>query len=99
MSDEAPVTAAQAVEFFRRKGADGPCPICNGAKWLLHSGVDRGVDVFRVPRQVDYVVSNLQVYVMICENCGFVRQHVRDLVDGTMNPPSGGLFIPSGEPE
>ena len=54
-----------------------------------------GVDVFRVPRQVDYVVSNLQVYVMICENCGFVRQHVRDLVDGTANPPSGGLFLPT----
>jgi len=30
---------------------------------------------------------------MICENCGFVRQHVRDVVDGTMNPPSGGLFL------
>ena len=28
-----------------------------------------------------------------CENCGFVRQHVRDVVDGTMNPPSGGLFL------
>jgi hypothetical protein len=98
MSDQPPATAAQAVEFFRLKGADGPCPICRSAKWLLHSGVDRGVDVFRVPRQVDYVLSNLQVYVMICENCGFVRQHVRDLVDGTMNPPSGGLFVQSGQP-
>ena len=103
MDEAPPATAEQAVEFFRRKGADGPCPICRSAKWLLHSGVDSGagggVDVFRVPRQMDYVVSNLQVYVMICENCGFVRQHVRDLVDGTMNPPSGGLFMPSGEPE
>lgn len=98
MSDHPPATAAQAVEFFRLKGADGPCPICRSAKWLLHSGVDRGVDVFRVPRQVDYLVSTLQVYVMICENCGFVRQHVRDLVDGTMNPPSGGLFVQSGHP-
>ena len=98
MSDTPPVTAEQAVEFCRPMGADGPCPICRCAKWLLHSGIGRGVDVFRVPRQVDYVVSNLQVYVMICENCGFVRQHVRDLVDGTMNPPSGGLFI-LGQPE
>lgn len=95
MSDHPPATAEQAIEFFRRRGADGPCPICRHPKWLLHSGVDRGVDVFRVPRQVDYVVSNLQVYVMICENCGFVRQHVRDLVDGAVDPP-GGLFLPTG---
>ena len=95
MSDQPPATAEQAIEFFRRKGADGPCPICRHPKWLLHSGVDRGVDVFRVPRQVDYVLSNLQVYVMICENCGFVRQHVRDLVDGAIDPP-GGLFLPTG---
>ena len=94
MSDHPPASAEQAIEFFRRKGADGPCPICRHPKWLLHSGVDRGVDVFRVPRQVDYVVSNLQVYVMICENCGFVRQHVRDLVDGAIDPP-GGLFLPT----
>ncbi len=94
MSDHPPATAEQAIEFFRRKGADGPCPICRHPKWLLHSGVDRGVDVFRVPRQVDYVVSNLQVYVLICENCGFVRQHVRDLVDGAIDPP-GGLFLPT----
>ena len=94
MSDHPPATAEQAIEFFRCKGADGPCPICRHPKWLLHSGVDRGVDVFRVPRQVDYVVSNLQVYVLICENCGFVRQHVRDLVDGAIDPP-GGLFLPT----
>lgn len=52
------------------------CPFCNNINWFL---IDRetmaGILEFTENRK-------LTTYTLACTNCGFVRQHLRAVVDG-----------------
>jgi hypothetical protein len=73
-------------EYFDRRGVhDRPCPICEVDDWGVYKSDTGDLSLVRVPRgkrPMSNPPSALRLYVMVCRNCGFVRQHARRYVDG-----------------
>jgi len=86
MTDQpAPSPVEILEEFFARKNVpDRPCPICEVDDWGVCESGTSDLSLIGVAR--DTPTKNppptMRLYVMVCQNCGFVRQHARRLVEG-----------------
>lgn len=52
------------------------CPFCKNVKWFFLSEKDK-FPVIMLPD-----LNNYATYSLACTNCGFVRQHVSEIMDG-----------------
>lgn len=86
MADEHEKSVVDTLhEFFERKQIpDRSCPICDVDDWGVYKAGTSDLSLIRVPQ--DRPMRNpppaLRLYVMVCHNCGYVRQHARRYVDG-----------------
>jgi hypothetical protein len=79
MSDADPQTKL-VWERLAAKGAGGPCQACGANRW----------GVFRNPNGALTVTvaagTEFPAYTVACLNCGFVRWHIAELLDGRARP-------------
>jgi predicted RNA-binding Zn-ribbon protein involved in translation (DUF1610 family) len=75
--------AAAIYDRIRRNSSKEHCPFCGDRDWfVLDVPGDETVAV--VSRR-----GEVPTYTLICENCGFLRQHARDVVDGRIGKRAG----------
>ena len=77
MSNVREKTVAGAIyDRIRSRSGKDRCPFCGDRDWfVLDVPGDETVAV--VSRR-----GEVPAYTLICESCGFLRQHARDVVDG-----------------
>jgi hypothetical protein len=67
------------VSYVRHRinvaNADAKCPICGVNTWMLLDGGDLHTAVFTV------TLRSFSTYSLACGHCGFVRQHIREILD------------------
>ena len=86
MPDQPRSAAGQTLEaFFQRRDIPlRPCPVCAGEDWGIYQA--GGSDLCLIRLAADGVLRNppqaVRLYVMVCQGCGFIRQHARRYVDG-----------------
>ncbi len=78
VASDAEETEAAFDRVRQRTRGHEACFYCGNLNWF---GLDAG---FRQTRILSGIgsVGDIPVYSFACTNCGFVRQHVRDVVDG-----------------
>ncbi len=59
------------------------CPFCQNKNWYIlgGTGIDKGIS--RITITLSQFVS---AYTLCCQSCGFVRQHVKEIIDGEIRP-------------
>ena len=57
------------------------CPFCSNKNWFVLD-VGTAITVVAVAG-----MSNYSTYTFACTNCGFIRQHMRSVVDGEQTGP------------
>ena len=78
-----PLPPERLIEFFKTKNINGLCPICSTNKWGVVAGQEKGITPFIPAKRL---LNGWDVYALACMNCGFIRQHLKILVDGTWTP-------------
>jgi hypothetical protein len=70
--------------LLAEKGVRETCPMCDNDRWWLIStpGMHTFVAVTAGP--------TFEVYTFACTNCGWVRQHGKDILEGTIVAPASG---------
>jgi hypothetical protein len=63
-------------EKITAKAPNLACPFCTNTKWFVLRDKDK------FPVVILDNLTNFATYTFACTNCGFVRQHVRSVVDG-----------------
>ena len=94
MSDDNPSAALKQVDDFvasvtqklRDRVVSEACPFCKNLNWFL---MDRA-EMTSILSSVG--VRGLVTYTLVCTNCGFVRQHVRSIINGEI---TGEVFYDS----
>ncbi|MCK8788191.1 hypothetical protein M0638_27970 [Roseomonas sp. NAR14] len=89
MSDSAPAwTTVNLDEFFAARGVKAACPLCGNESWY-NLGRLKGETWAQ-----DYPGANPPVrmhrflaYALSCTNCGFIRSHFAQTVEGLLAPP------------
>jgi len=83
MSGEKNDEAAKAAEFTKgiyekllQLGASERCPICGNLNWYVVDNPGMGGLVVLTDNR------SIPAYTLMCDRCGFVRQHGRTVVDG-----------------
>lgn len=70
----------EILSKFRSKQALKDCPVCGYKDWW----------VMDVPGETTILAflnnGRIPTYTLACQNCGFMQQHVRDIIDGTVLP-------------
>jgi hypothetical protein len=70
--------------YYNETGFDYACPVCHAGKWIVINGKSLEPAVILLSPAGDMRGSrpaHVSTYCMHCENCGFVRQHVRSVID------------------
>lgn len=67
---------ASVIQKLRDKVVSKACPFCQNLNWYLMDRVG-AINILGVPEY-----QNTATYILACTNCGFVRQHVKTIVDG-----------------
>jgi C4-type Zn-finger protein len=62
---------------LRQKGAKHECPICTNKTWYLIGNEARSTIIPFVS-----ALDSIETYTFACQRCGFVRQHLKVVVDG-----------------
>jgi hypothetical protein len=89
MTDDVKDPATDILEefFAKKRIPDRSRPICEVDDWGVYRAGNSDLCLVRVPRAAP--MRNpprvLRLYVLVCQNCGFVRQHARRYVDGGVN--------------
>ncbi len=60
------------------------CPFCQNEKWYILNKIadNKGISGMVVATSWQGIVA----YTLFCQNCGFVRQHVKEIIDGEVRP-------------
>lgn len=71
------------VPFFRERGVQQKCPMCSQEKWVVMAYSDQtpGQGLFPNKEKDLFFNGHLPTYALYCLNCGFVRNHVKSIVD------------------
>lgn len=74
------VALAKTVgEKVSARAPDALCPFCRNKKWYVIGDKE----LFPVIMLED--LRNFSTYTFACTNCGFIRQHLRDVVEGKIS--------------
>jgi len=68
--------------FLTEKGARAECPVCSNPTWVL---LDNAVSTTMLPvyRGALFLggIHGHDLYTFVCRNCGYVRSHLRSVVN------------------
>ena len=79
VSDDIEQQSADAIEAkIKPRLRRVICPYCDNTVWFVLDGSMTPSAVLLTPRP-------LRAYSLACTNCGFVRQHIRAIVDGEVS--------------
>jgi hypothetical protein len=67
--------------FFGARGIDPVCPICAAREWG-YVGTEEGDQVFPLRRKDGSMGQGIDVFLIICRQCGFVSAHAYDAITG-----------------
>lgn len=72
-------------KILSRDGRNRRCPFCSSSSWAVadQPNVSTGIPL-------NGLGGTLPVYTLVCEGCGFARQHVRLVVDKKQDKTNGG---------
>jgi hypothetical protein len=73
-------TADEMAAFLGRVGAIDECPICKTDKWIF-VGRDHGGVVYLPNPQSTGLMMAVPSYMLICNNCNFIRLHAKKIID------------------
>lgn len=73
--DEGIATAERINAFMRKRRVEDTCPFCGQHKWIIPSPGSTFISM--TPQNV----SGVMAYVLVCVNCGFIRQIACDVVE------------------
>jgi predicted RNA-binding Zn-ribbon protein involved in translation (DUF1610 family) len=74
-------TRAESDDIYARvlsRNATEVCPFCGNRDWFVVDQPDMATGLVVSPNG-----ARIPTYTLICDNCGFVRQHFRSVVDGS----------------
>lgn len=87
-------------EYFDSVGVKNDCPACGQSQWFLDPDIEgpgTGAVQVRADRVDKQNVRSSLLYVLvICRNCGFIRQHARSLIVEWVRARQGGDSRASG---
>lgn len=75
---------------IKARGAGTTCPFCGNTNWFVldYGGHSTALKFLETPH-------SLPVYTLSCVKCGYIRQHLRQIVDGEVGDESEyGEFSP-----
>jgi predicted RNA-binding Zn-ribbon protein involved in translation (DUF1610 family) len=76
-------TAKRTDAFYAARGVSEECPMCRNEYWWF-------LDPNPLETRVSFTGDQYyRTYTYVCTNCGFVRQHGRDVVDGLLKAHRG----------
>jgi predicted RNA-binding Zn-ribbon protein involved in translation (DUF1610 family) len=85
-NDREPSGAASAIRsFFDERQAKANCPTCGNATWLLMDSPDSDTTLPVIGNLPNQPYRGHKMYSFVCRNCGYVRMHLRSVVDGTID--------------
>jgi C4-type Zn-finger protein len=61
------------------------CPFCQNDKWYILNKIKDYKDISGMVVATNW--NGVAAYTFFCTNCGFVRQHVKEIIDGEVRPP------------
>jgi hypothetical protein len=69
--------------YFNETGIGQECPFCHANEWVVVTGKGLEPAVILLSPAGDMHIRPVHVstYCMYCKNCGFVRQHLRSVID------------------
>jgi len=73
-------TIDEMVAFFRGVGAKDECPICKTDEWTFPNRDYGGVVYLQNPPSTGPMMA-VAAYLMICNNCNFIRLHAKKVID------------------
>ena len=76
------------TRFFDRVGATLKCPICASTNWGIVGDRNTQPVIITSTREGLYPAGIGGAYPVIslfCNQCGYISQHIRSIVDGTMD--------------
>jgi uncharacterized Zn finger protein len=75
------ISDQHVLDFFEAKHVRPTCPCCGNTQWhrLMEPLHGFNYAVAPLPREFTGAYSGLEVVVVYCMNCGFVRQHAAHL--------------------
>lgn len=73
-------TIDEMVAFLRRVGAIDKCPICKTDEWTFPNRDNGGVIYLLNPSSPSHLMA-VPAYVMVCNNCSFIRLHAKRVID------------------
>lgn len=86
----------ELIAWLNERGADKPCPACDANDWIaetdeLDSSSLRVLGPMSITKKETEngvkasVVSVYDAYMVSCKNCGFIRLHNKNIVEGAVN--------------
>jgi C4-type Zn-finger protein len=80
--------AEEILVKFRLKGALRDCPACGYKDWWV-------MDLPGQTTVIHYInFGRIPTYTLACQNCGYIQQHVRDIIEDKIKP-----VIPEAVPQ
>lgn len=77
------ITREQFLEFLKARGVQSKCPCCGSEEWLTAENDDGDIAMLILSNEggdIDVNASNIPTLLIACGNCGFIRQHARNLI-------------------
>jgi len=85
MSDEPDIESPEAVdERINLRINHNKCPFCGTDDWYIMSQNIRSKNIVGMVLAINWV--GVAAYTLFCQKCGYVRQHVKSIVDGLVSP-------------
>ena len=86
MSDDATgdLDFKEIAEKINKRTKPAACPFCRCNIWYILNeiGSNKGISGMVVATNW----QGLPAYTLFCQNCGFVRQHLKQIIDGEARP-------------
>lgn len=80
MSEQNPISDDLLQRYFSSANAVNGCPICSTNTWARYVDPIGGGNLGVASLTPRHGPASLEVVVLYCMNCGFVRQHAAHLI-------------------
>lgn len=83
-----PISDQMLLDFMEKKRVSPICPLCSNESW--HRLVEPAAGTnYLVPPIYESSYMGLEVVVIYCMNCGYVRQHAAHLIRAASEAKNG----------
>jgi len=75
------------AQLFRERIKNPKCPFCEHEEWALPLPTGATGVVLPWARGDEYIMPGNPIVMLYCKNCGFIRLHSLDALDGVLPEP------------